>query len=113
MEGEASRSNGIDVPKWKFDQPLTGRRLLMEKVTTVAVDIAKRVFSAYWVDAGTGEIGAKKMTRAKFEELMRRRKPSRVVLEAGGSAHYWGRWLQGHGHEVRLIAPPHVRPFVR
>lgn len=85
----------------------------MEKVTTVAVDIAKRVFSAYWVEAGTGEIGAKKMTRAKFEELMRTRKPSRVVLEAGGSAHYWGRWLQRHGHDVRLIAPQHVRPFVR
>jgi transposase len=85
----------------------------MEKVTTIAADIAKCVFSVYWVDADTGEISAKKMTRAKFEEFLRRRKPSRVVLEAGGSAHYWGRWLQRHGHEVRLIAPQHVRPFVR
>lgn len=85
----------------------------MEKVTTIAVDIAKRTFSVYWVDLQTGEIGAKAMTRAKFEELMRKREPSRVVLEAGGSAHYWGRWLEGHGHEVRLIAAQHVRPFVR
>lgn len=85
----------------------------MGKVTTNAVDIAKRVFSAYWVDAQTGEIGAKTMTRAKFEEFMRTREPSRVVLEAGGSAHYWGRWLAQHGHEVRLIAAQHVRPFVR
>ena len=85
----------------------------MDKVTTIAVDIAKRVFSAYWVDAETGEIGARTMTRAKWEEFMRAREPSRVVLEAGGSAHYWGRWLARQGHEVRLIAAQHVRPFVR
>lgn len=85
----------------------------MGKVTTTAVDIAKRTFSAYWVDLQTGEIGAKTMTRAKFEAFMRTREPSRVVLEAGGSAHYWGRWLARQGHEVRLIAAQHVRPFVR
>lgn len=85
----------------------------MGKVTTIAVDLGKRAFSVYWVDAQTGEIGAKAMTRAKFEEFMRTREPSRVVLEAGGSAHFWGRWLVRLGHEVRLIAPQHVRPFVR
>lgn len=85
----------------------------MDKVTTIAVDIAKRVFSAYWVDLQTGEIGTRTMTRAKYEEFMRTREPSRVVLEAGGSAHYWGRWLAQQGHEVRLIAAQHVRPFVR
>src|SRR5579864_5003365 len=85
----------------------------MEKVTTIAVDIAKRVFSAYWVDAETGEIGAKTMTRSKFEEFMRMRARCRVVLEAGGSAHHWGRWLKSLGHEIGLIAAQHVRPFVR
>lgn len=85
----------------------------MDKVTTIAVDLGKRAFSVYWVDAGSGEIGAKAMTRAKLEEFMRTREPSRVVLEAGGSAHYWARWLKRQGHEVRLIAPQHVRPFVR
>jgi transposase len=85
----------------------------MDKVTTIAVDIAKRVFSVYWVDAKTGEIGAKTMTRAKFEAFMVTRECSRVVLEAGGSAHHWGRWLARQGHEARLIAPQHVRAFVR
>ena len=85
----------------------------MDKVTTIAVDIAKRVFSVYWMDTETGEIGAKVLNRSKFEEFMRTRAPSRVVLEAGGSAHHWGRWLEGQGHEVRLIAAQHVRPFVR
>jgi transposase len=85
----------------------------MGKVTTIAVDIAKRIFSLYWVNAETGEIGASTMTRAKFEEFMRTRERCRVVLEAGGSAHYWGRWLARQRHEVRLIAAQHVRPFVR
>lgn len=85
----------------------------MHKVTTIAVDIAKRVFSGYWVNVETGEIGARTMTRAKFEEFMRTRERCLVVLEAGGSAHYWGRWLARQGHEVRLIAAQHVRPFVR
>ena len=85
----------------------------MDKVTTIAVDIAKRVLGVYWVDAETGEIGTKALSRSKFEEFMRTRAPSRVVLEAGGSAHHWGRWLERQGYEVRLIAPQHVRPFVR
>ena len=85
----------------------------MKNVTTIAVDVAKRIFSVYWVNAETGEIGAKSLTRAKFEEFMRSREASRVVLETGGSAHHWGRWLGQLGHEVRLIAAQHVRPFVR
>jgi transposase len=85
----------------------------MQKVTTIAVDIAKRVFSVFSVDPVTGEISAKGLSRAKFEQFMSTREPSRVVMEAGGSAHHWGRWLSRRGHEVRLIAPQHVRPFVR
>jgi transposase len=85
----------------------------VDKLTTIAVDLAKRVFSVYWVDAGTGEIGARTMSRTKLEEFMRTREVSRVVLEVGGSAHHWGRWLGRQGHEVRLIAAQHVRPFVR
>lgn len=85
----------------------------MSKVTTIAVDIAKRSFDVYSVDGETGEICARTMTRGKFECFMRMREPSRVVLEAGGSAHYWGRWLERQGHEARLIAAQHVRPFVR
>ena len=52
----------------------------------LALDLGKRAFSAYWVQAETGEIGSRKMTRSKFEEWMRTREPSRVVLEAGGSS---------------------------
>jgi transposase len=85
----------------------------VDKLTTIAVDIAKRVFSVYWVHAETGEIGARTMSRGKFEEFMRTREASRVVLEAGGSAHHWARWRVRQGHEVRVIAAQHVRPFVR
>src|SRR5690349_11837445 len=85
----------------------------MKELTTIAVDIAKRIFSMYSVQLQTGEVMSKTLTRKKFEEFMRTQEPCRVVLETGGSAHYWGRWLKGQGHEVGLIAPQHVRAFVR
>jgi transposase len=85
----------------------------MKKVTTVGVDIAKRSFSIYSVSAETGEIVSKALTRAKFEEFMRIQAPCFIVLEAGGSAHHWARWLSELGHKVGMIAPQHVRPFVR
>ncbi|WP_404909047.1 hypothetical protein [Paenochrobactrum sp. BZR 588] len=36
-----------------------------------------------------------------------------VVMEACGSAHYWAREIAKYGHEVKLIAPQYVRPFVK
>src|SRR3972149_6194020 len=77
----------------------------MDKVTTIAVDSAKRVFSVYWVDALTGEIGAKTMTRVKFEEFMRTGKPSRVVLEAGGGGPSRGRGGRGSGARAAAGEP--------
>jgi hypothetical protein len=62
----------------------------MDKLTTIAVDSAKRTFSLYWVNVETGEIGAKTMTRVKFEEHMRTCARFQVVLEAGGGARTTG-----------------------
>ena len=50
----------------------------MEQVTTIAVDIAKRVFAVFWVDPTTGQIGARKLTRTRFEQFMSTRASSRV-----------------------------------
>ena len=39
--------------------------------------------------------------------------PTHVVMEACGTAHYWGRVAQQHGHRVTLVPPAYVRPYVR
>jgi transposase len=80
--------------------------------TTYAVDTAKSVFQLHWVDAETGEIGRKKLTRAKFIEFFAQLKPARVVLEACAGSHHWARLLGGLGHQVELLAPKHTRCFV-
>lgn len=61
--------------------------------TTYAVDIAKNVMQLHWVDGETGEIGRKKLGRAKLAEFFAQVRPARVVMEACGSAHSQGRML--------------------
>jgi transposase len=81
--------------------------------TTYGLDIAKSVMQLHWVDAQTGEIGRKKLTRARLAEHFAQLQPVRVVMEACGSAHHWARVLGGLGHEVELLPARQVRPFVR
>jgi transposase len=81
--------------------------------TTCGLDIAKSVMQLHWVDLDTGEIGRKKLARAKLAEHFAQLRPVRVVMEACGSAHHWARVLGGLGHEVELLPARQVRPFVR
>ncbi len=74
--------------------------------TTYAIDIAKNVFQVHWVEPATGEIHRKKLQRAKLMEFFARLQPSRIVMEACGGAHHWGRELGQLGHQVELL-PPH------
>lgn len=81
--------------------------------TTYGLDIAKNVMQMHWVEAETGEIGRKKLARAKLAEYFAQLQPVRIVMEACGSAHHWARVLGALGHEVELLPAVQVRPFVR
>lgn len=83
------------------------------KVTTIGLDIAKRVFALYWVQAQTGEVKRRTLRRAQVLSWFARQARAVVAMEACGSAHYWGRELSKLGHEVKLIAPKYVRAFVK
>jgi transposase len=82
------------------------------KHTVIGMDIAKRVFQLHAVDPETGEIERIKLARSEVLAFFAQRCPALVAIEACGSAHWWGRQLTSLGHEVRLIAPKSVRPFV-
>lgn len=86
---------------------------MMNATTTYAVDIAKNVIQLHWVEPATGEIHRKKLSRAKFSEFIAQRQPARVVMEACGGAHHWGRWLATLGHQAELLPARQVRAFVR
>jgi transposase len=81
--------------------------------TTYGLDIAKSVMQLHWVEAETGEIGRKKLARARLAAYFAPLQPVRIVMEACGSAHHWARVLGGLGHEVELLPAAQVRPFVR
>jgi len=82
------------------------------KHTVIGMDIAKRVFQLHAVNPETGEIERIKLARSDVLAFFAQRCPTLVAIEACGSAHWWGRQLTALGHQVRLIAPKSVRPFV-
>lgn len=81
--------------------------------TTYGLDIAKRVFQMYWVDAQTGEITNRKFGRDDLIAFLAQRPAGRVALEACGSAHWWARKIRALGHEVVLLHAQFIRPFVQ
>ena len=79
----------------------------------IGVDLAKDVFQVHGA-LRTGEVQfRKKLTRTQFPAFMAKQEPNLVIFEACGSAHYWAREMEALGHEVKLIAPQYVRPFVK
>ncbi|MGF6876739.1 transposase [Paraburkholderia sp. MM5477-R1] len=83
------------------------------KTTTFGVDLAKRVFQVHWVDMDTGEINRRQLKREQLVTFFAKQAPALIAMEACGSAHYWARRFASFGHQVRLIAPSFVRPFVK
>jgi transposase len=81
--------------------------------TTYGLDIAKRVFQMYWVDAQTGEIANRRFGRDDLIAFLAERPAGRVALEACGSAHWWARKIRALGHEVVLLHAQFIRPFVQ
>lgn len=85
----------------------------MEQITTVGLDLAKQIFQVHCADAAGSCVLSRKLRRANvlvfFEELP----PCLVGIEACGGSHYWAREIAKLGHEVRLIPPAYVKPFVK
>lgn len=85
----------------------------MTKDMMIGVDLAKNVFQLHAASL-TGHVRfRKKLSREAFRRFMAEQPPAIVVMEACGSAHYWAREIARHGHEVKLIAPHYVKPFVK
>ena len=81
--------------------------------TLVGIDLAKRSFHVYGADERGKPVFSKKLTRARLSPFMANLPPCTVAMEACGSAHHWARTFRTYGHDVRLIAPQFVKPFVK
>ena len=85
----------------------------MGEVSTVGLDLAKNVFQAHGSDAMGRAVFRKTLRRGQVLEFFSRLPRCVVAMEACGGSHYWGREIGKFGHEVRLIAPAYVKPFVK
>ena len=81
--------------------------------TTIAVDLAKSVFQVAGADGEWRVLSRRRPTRAQLVRFFGERQACRVVMEACGTAHHWGRWLQSRGFVVTLLPPQYVRAYVR
>ena len=83
------------------------------KITAVGFDLAKNVFQVHGVDERGHAVVKRKLKRAQVAMFFADLPPCLVGIEACSSAHYWARKLQGFGHQVRLISPQFVKPYVK
>ena len=82
-------------------------------VTRVGLDLAKNAFQVHAVDAKGETVVARKLARGRLVAFFAELPRCLVAMEACSSAHHWGRALVELGHEVRLLPPAHVKPYVR
>jgi transposase len=84
----------------------------MAEVSIIGLDLAKNVFQLHGARADGSVAFRRKLPRGKLLEFFASAPTCLVAMEACGSAHHWAREIGVLGHEVRLIAPIHVKPFV-
>src|ERR1700682_5241945 len=85
----------------------------MQTITTIGLDIAKSVFQVHGVDA-TGQVVIRRQLKRRYVlAFFQKLSPCLVGIEACASSHHWSRELQALGHQVRLMPPAYVRPYVK
>ena len=82
-------------------------------ITTIGIDIAKRIFQIHGVDKNGKTILKKKLMRDQVLSFMVNIPKCLVGIEACGGANYWAREITKLGHEVKLMAPQFVKPYVK
>lgn len=81
--------------------------------TMIGLDLAKNVFQVHGTDAAGGVVVRRQLRRGQMKKFFAALPPAVVGMEACGGAHHWARVLQGLGHEVRLMPPAYVKPYVK
>lgn len=82
-------------------------------ITTIGVDLAKRVFAVHGVDQHGKTVLRKTLQRKQMVPFFTHLESCVVAMEACGSAHYWARKLSSLGHTTKLMAPQFVKPYVK
>ncbi len=85
----------------------------MEQVNMIGIDLAKNSFQLHGAGADGSVSFRRKLSRGRVLDFLASQPSCVVAMEACASAHFWGREIGELGHEVRLIPPIYVKPFVK
>jgi transposase len=85
----------------------------MEEISMIGLDLAKNIFQVHGADHTGHPILRKRLRRGQVLEYFAMLPRCVVAMEACASAHYWGREIGRLGHDVRLVPPAYVKPFVK
>ena len=85
----------------------------MNEAITIGVDIAKSVFQVHAVDAAGEPVVRRQLRRRQVLPFFKRLSPCLVGMEACATSHHWAREIAKFGHEVRLMPPRYVKPYVK
>ena len=83
------------------------------EITTLGIDLAKSVFQLHGVDRDGVIVLQKKVRRSALRDVLGRLEPCLIGIEACPTSHFWARESAGLGHDVRLIPPAYVKPYVK
>ena len=85
----------------------------MKDIKVLGIDLAKNVFQIHGTNARGKCVLRKRLSRTKLKEFIGKVSPCVIGIEACGGSHYWGRYFEKHGHEVRMMAPQFVKPYIK
>ena len=83
------------------------------EMTTLGIDLAKSVFQLHGVDADGAVVLQRKLRRGAVLVFLGNLEPCLIGMEACPTSHFWARSIAALGHEVRLIPPAYVKPYVK
>ena len=82
-------------------------------IIRVGLDTSKHVFQMHGVDENEQPVLRRQIRRSEVAKFFAKRVPTRIGIEACGASHYWARVLRSLGHEVMLLPPQYIKPYVK
>jgi transposase len=86
---------------------------MKQEMSVLGIDIAKRVFHAVGMDETGKIVFRKRLSRQALMPFIAKLPPVLIGMEACSGTHYWARRFREHDHEVKLMAPQFVKPYVK
>jgi transposase len=85
----------------------------MKNISVLGIDLAKTIFQIHGANARGKKVFSKRISRQKLATFVANLPPCLIGMEACGGAHYWARRFTEMGHEVKLMSPQYVKPYVK